>query len=475
MYFLSLALCLFVGIFCASDLPVEDGIFVLSDATFPEFIAENEFSFIEFYAPWCGHCKQLAPVFVEVAKTLKSNGVSVPLAKVDCTQQKLICNDVQGYPTLKLFSRTGKITDYDGERSQEALVAYLTKKTGPASTRLTTAEEVASFLEGTNQRVIAYIDEESADYEAWKAVASNQAVELFSFAHADTSLAGSKSRAVELFAKGKDTLTLTPEVYESAAILDWISEHGFPLVETLSQEAWNRALTHPTSKFLACVFYDKTGEAPSSYVEEVASQLKGKVIFTLSDSTQILERWGGSGTVLPSAVVLDFNKAEPSLFTWDESSGLELNAETLKSFVDQSVAGTYKSNIKSEPIPEANDEPVKTLVAKNFEEVISDSSKTVILVEFYAPWCGHCKKLAPVLDELGTHFKSNEGVVIAKMDATANTVRKDISVTGFPTIYAFQNGVHHPYSGGHDLEALTTFVQSFLKEGSANDNENVEL
>jgi protein disulfide isomerase len=475
MHFLTLALCLFVGIICAS-VPVEDGIFVLSDDTFPDFVAENDFSFIEFYAPWCGHCKQLTPVFVEVAKTLKENNANVVLAKVDCTQQKQICSDVQGYPTLKLFSKTGKIADYDGDRNLESLVAYLTKKTGPASTRLSTAEELASFLEGPKQKVVAYIDESSIDYEAWKEVSSNPSVELFSFAHADPALAGEKNRAIELLAQGKDTITLRPETFDALPILDWISENGFPLVDTLSQETWNRALSHPTSKYLACFFYEKEGGEVPSYVAEVAGQFKGKILFTTSDAAQILDRWGGSGKVFPSAVILDFTTAQPELYTWDESSGLEMNAETLKAFAEEAIAGTYKTNVKSEPIPEEDDEPVRTLVAKNFDEVIGDASKTVILVEFYAPWCGHCKKLAPILDELGSFFKSNEGVVIAKMDATANTVKKNITVQGFPTIYAFQKGVHHPYSGGHDLEALKTFVQSFLKEGhSVDDVERTEL
>lgn len=56
--------------------------------------------------------------------------------------------------------------------------------------------------------------------------------------------------------------------------------------------------------------------------------------------------------------------------------------------------------LKSEPIPEDNNGPVKIAVAKNFDEIVTDNGKDT-LIEFYAPWCGHCKKLAPVFDELG--------------------------------------------------------------------------
>lgn len=55
--------------------------------------------------------------------------------------------------------------------------------------------------------------------------------------------------------------------------------------------------------------------------------------------------------------------------------------------------------IKSEPIPEDNNSPVKVAVAKNFDDVVINNGVDT-LVEFYAPWCGHCKSLAPVYEEV---------------------------------------------------------------------------
>lgn len=73
--------------------------------------------------------------------------------------------------------------------------------------------------------------------------------------------------------------------------------------------------------------------------------------------------------------------------------------ENFETFLTQLSNGELEPYIKSEPIP-AQDGPVAVAVAKNFEELVTNSEKDV-LIEFYAPWCGHCKKLAPTYDELG--------------------------------------------------------------------------
>ena len=84
--------------------------------------------------------------------------------------------------------------------------------------------------------------------------------------------------------------------------------------------------------------------------------------------------------------------------------------------------------------------------------------------EFYAPWCGHCKKLTPIYDELGDKM-AEEDVVIAKMDATANDVPEGFDVQGFPTIFWLPKGSKKPvsYQGGREVD---DFVKYIAKEAS---------
>lgn len=119
--------------------------------------------------------------------------------------------------------------------------------------------------------------------------------------------------------------------------------------------------------------------------------------------------------------------------------------------------------MKSQPIPKNNKGPVKIVVGKTFDSVVLDPHSDV-LIELYAPWCGHCKKLEPVYLELGKKYKTQKNLVIAKMDATANDITHDsYKAEGFPTIYfAPSNNKNNPikFQGGErDLEHLSKFVE----------------
>jgi len=80
--------------------------------------------------------------------------------------------------------------------------------------------------------------------------------------------------------------------------------------------------------------------------------------------------------------------------------------KTLKTFFNDFLAGKVEPHKKSEPIPEkaVDEHGVTTLVGKSFDDIVNAKDKDVF-VEFYAPWCGHCKQLAPIWDKLATQFK----------------------------------------------------------------------
>ncbi|KAL0278929.1 UNVERIFIED_CONTAM: hypothetical protein PYX00_000607 [Menopon gallinae] len=144
----------------------------------------------------------------------------------------------------------------------------------------------------------------------------------------------------------------------------------------------------------------------------------------------------------------------------------EFSMENLEKFLNDLKDDKLEPFLKSEPVPDDNDGPVKIAVAKNFDEVVTNSGRDA-LVEFYAPWCGHCKKLAPIYDELGEKLK-NEDVDIVKMDATSNDVPPLYDVRGFPTLYwSPKNSKSNPvrYEGGRELEDFIKYIAKHSTDG----------
>ena len=121
--------------------------------------------------------------------------------------------------------------------------------------------------------------------------------------------------------------------------------------------------------------------------------------------------------------------------------------------------GKVEKYFKSDPIPETNDEPVKVVVAKQFDELVKDATKDV-LVMYYAPWCGHCKKLKPVFDELAKEMAQHKDLVIAKFDATTNEL-DGLTIKGYPTLmfYPKDNKAGVKYEGGRTLEDFKVYLE----------------
>eukprot|EP00003_Mantamonas_plastica_P000209 TRINITY_DN101_c0_g1_i2.p1 TRINITY_DN101_c0_g1~~TRINITY_DN101_c0_g1_i2.p1 ORF type:complete len:375 (+),score=141.23 TRINITY_DN101_c0_g1_i2:40-1164(+) len=107
------------------------------------------------------------------------------------------------------------------------------------------------------------------------------------------------------------------------------------------------------------------------------------------------------------------------------------------------------------------DAAVIDLTPDNFDDVVDGSKGT--LVEFFAPWCGHCKKLAPEYEILGDAFEKIEDVAIAKVDADAHRdLGSRFGVSGFPTLKWFPKGSKDPkdYTGGRSADELVKWVNA---------------
>lgn len=222
------------------------------------------------------------------------------------------------------------------------------------------------------------------------------------------------------------------------------------------------------------MFYHQAG-IPLAYIfaetpeerEELAGTLKplaekhrGKVNFATIDAKSFGAHGGNLNLEVgkwPAFAIQEIAKNQK--FPYDQAKAL--SHDDVGSFVQDFLDGKIEPSIKSEPIPEKQEGPVTVVVAHNYKEVVIDNEKDVLL-EFYAPWCGHCKALAPKYEELAELYtgEHSDKVVVAKVDATNNDVPDEIQ--GFPTIKLFPaGGKDSPidYTGPRTVEDLANFIK----------------
>ncbi|KAK3859496.1 hypothetical protein Pcinc_034400, partial [Petrolisthes cinctipes] len=113
------------------EVVTEGDVLVLTRDNFKHVIDTNTIILVQFYAPWCGHCKKLAPEFAEAASELQPEGLH--LGKVDCTKEPELAKEylVSAYPTIKLFKDSQPVLQYDGVGSKQGLVDYMRTHSDP--------------------------------------------------------------------------------------------------------------------------------------------------------------------------------------------------------------------------------------------------------------------------------------------------------------------------------------------------------
>ncbi|GER49179.1 protein disulfide-isomerase [Striga asiatica] len=430
----------------------------LDHSNFTDFVAKHKFVVVEFYAPWCGHCKKLAPEvqYEKAASVLSLLDPPVVVAKVDASdeQNKVLAKEfeISGYPTLKILRNGGSvIKDYKGPRDADGIVAYLKKQSGPASFEIKSSEDVTSVIDDNKILVVGVFPEFSGEkFENFMSLAERLRAD-YEFGHTldarllprgDSSVAGPLIRLLKPF----DELFVDFQEFDVDALVKFVQETSIPTVTFFNKDPKNhpfvvKYFNSPNAKF----------DAFKSKYHEVAELFKGK------DLNFLMGDYFGLNDEQVPLIIIQTN---------DGGKYLKPNVEPdqIASWVKDFKDGNIQAYKKSEPIPEVNNEPVKAVVANNLKDmvyILTDYTSNInnifraVLLEFYAPWCGHCKKLAPILDEVAISFENDPDI-----DATANDIPRDIfEVKGYPTLcFRSSTGNIVRYEGNRTKEDLIDFI-----------------
>lgn len=174
----------------------------------------------------------------------------------------------------------------------------------------------------------------------------------------------------------------------------------------------------------------------------------------------------------PTIKIFGLDKQKPTDYNGARTaSGIANSAlEELRKIVNARISGkaggSGGGSRGQQPPPSGDEKDVVELTDSNFEETVLESDD-MWLIEFYAPWCGHCKNLAPHWASAATQLKGK--VKLGALDATVHTVMASrYGIRGFPTIKMFpggkKDGESSDYDGGRTSSDIVTWALDKLAE-----------
>lgn len=212
---------------------------------------------------------------------------------------------------------------------------------------------------------------------------------------------------------------------------------------------------------IACMYavdYERNAKGTQYWrnrVMKVAQKFEGKhlnfVVGHHETWGQQMQEAGLTGGDKPQCVAYD-DKATKYVMK------AEFAMDTFEQFVNDYQGGKIEAHVKSEDITNEPGKANLDLTAKNWKDHV-DGSKDVF-IKFYAPWCGHCKSLAPKWDEMAEEFQEDDSVVIGHFNADSNDVPAGFEVKGFPTMYWMPAGKSPvKYQGGREVADFVKYVK----------------
>ena len=389
-----------------------ENVIPLKENNFDTYLKAQKYSLVKFFAPWCGHCKNMAPAWEKVAAKYNfaengepNNDREVLIAEVDCTKEQNLCqkNGVKGYPTVKSFVDSQEWDDRV-PRDEDRIEEYL-KKLMAGELRKKEKEPEEEKVKDT---VVKITDQISYN----KLISENENVLIKFYApwcgHCKKMANDWKKVALNYNKPDSKVIIAEADCTEKEAKKVCTGEKikGFPTIKQFK----NAKETDY-----------KGGRTFNSVKNYVDGQIIGK----------------------------------ENLMEYDND--LEVKK---KKAANEAAAQTHKAG------------QVHKLTGDNFHDFVTNNNEKAVFIKVFAPWCGHCKNMAQSWKDLAASLKDRyDDIIIAEFDATAGTALKEpYGVRGFPTLFwAGKDTKDKPekYQGARSIDAWTKFIEDKMPVAAA--------
>ncbi|XP_004241272.1 protein disulfide isomerase-like 1-4 [Solanum lycopersicum] len=456
----------------AEDINIDDeNVVALTDSNINDFLEDNKYVMLEFYTPWNGYCKALAPEYADAATELKTE--NVVLAKINAAKEVEAADsyDVRSFPTIFFFVNSDPEL-YKGRRTKNAIVSWIKKKIGSGVYNITTTEDAERVLTSEDKVVLAYLDSLVGSVTKQLAAVSKLENDVNFYQTTDPNVAklfnieeNAKRPALVMLKKEPEKVVHYDGKFKKSSIAKFVSASKLPLVTTFTKETAPLIFASPIKKHILLFASENDTEKLFPTFQDAAKLFKGKLNFVFVKTNDeevgrpVSDYFGvtGDGPQVIGYIEEDNRKK----FRFNE----DITLEKIKAFNEDFLEDKLKPFYKSDPIPETNDADVKIVVGNNFDEIILNESKDVFL-EIYAPWCRQCQALEPMINKLAHHLHGVESLVIAKMEGTSNEHPR-AKFIGFPSLQFFPAGNKSIDPILVDTEPTLVSLYKFIKKNAA--------
>lgn len=420
-----------------------------------------------FYSPDCGHCHKFMPHFETAMLQLEENDPKIAFFQVNCLDGgKLTCEreDVPAYPHIRMYIDGDFAEVYDGDRKADKLVKYLKTNFGYSSKELLNTMEIEKLLDSMDFVVLGYFEKYTGLQTAFLK-ASFLLRDKAKFRHITS------PHILYKLGLTNNVILFKPKHFhnkfeeqnvsytghgDSKELINFIEDNYHGLVGHRSKKTLDD-FQLPIVVAYYEIDYDHSPKLTNYWRNRillVANKFQN-VTFAISCKFEFendLWKLGLNSSAYDHPFVLAMDENE--VYYMMEAN---FSVEALEAFVYNFTSGNLKPYIKSEPLPDENDDPVKILVGKNFYEIMRNDRDTFI--QFYTPWCMICLEFATAYEDLALEI--GDDVVIAKMNVAANDYPSFISIKSYPTFYLSRKGMFdNPlfYNGSLEVKEMIKFI-----------------
>lgn len=382
----------------ATDIKTDGHVLLLNDKNFHKAVQQNQYLFVDFYAPWCDMCRKFNPKFGKIAAKYADRGIPIVFAKVDAEKNKeaAVKYEVVGYPTLMVISGKDRF-HYEGDYDEASIEKFLAKILMDPTPDL---PSVADRVTGLDKVAVMVTEKrEGKLFELYQIAAKmNLFMDFYTVAPTEETKLLLKGQEGQLFIfkrKGHEVIPFTGKPKKSE-VLKFFADHRWDLIAYGEQLESIDRIYEPNSPPAMIGFFNNEQSPEFLAFKQFAQEIglnKGLMFFVsyVGEEGNNLAEFMGIASDNRIGILKGNKNFDAKRYLMEDP----ITVENIRGFWSDYKAGRILRHYRSEPEPEDNSKPVKKIVSKTFKKFIP-SRDTHLLLFVHDKDCAECERVSSV-------------------------------------------------------------------------------